>query len=291
VTAAYVGNSQIFPNIVEITAAAFDDATMTAAQTATDYTVAGQIGSSFTLTGSSGATGPTGTQTLGVSPTTYSIAVTDNSGCGAGARTPQIVITPQGSTTLASGLSNTDTISQAAGGTITTYTPGGVTASITNTVSNTVTVGAQQRFGQGSKWTVTFNMVAGSYSPSATFRKAFPRIQSKLQVDTGAGYTSPTWAVTNFSQPSGATQYFTSTAAFGPASAWHESTAAYTCEIELTGGSVTQLQYIAEAVDNYLYTGVTTCGRYSSSYSVSPYTTLRFLSGNINTSNINGSYP
>ena len=61
---AYVGIDQIFPNTTEITAAAFDNASVTNAAQNTDYTVAGAIGSSFTLTGSSGATGPVGTQVL-----------------------------------------------------------------------------------------------------------------------------------------------------------------------------------------------------------------------------------
>lgn len=89
---AYVGIDQIFPNTTEITAAAFDNASITNAAQNTDYTVAGEIGSSFTLTGSpnSGATGPVGTQVLSSSPTTYSIAIGDNSTCGNAARTPKI---------------------------------------------------------------------------------------------------------------------------------------------------------------------------------------------------------
>ena len=59
---AYVGIDQIFPNTTEITAAAFDNANVTNTAQNTDYTVAGEIGSSFTLTGSSGATAPVGTQ-------------------------------------------------------------------------------------------------------------------------------------------------------------------------------------------------------------------------------------
>ena len=137
---AYVGIDQIFPNTTEITAAAYDNANVTNVAQNTDYTVAGEIGSSFTLTGSSGATGPVGTQVLSSSPTTYPIAIGDNSTCSNAARTPTIVIAPIGSTVLASGLSNTDTINQAAGPSPSVSVIS-MSQSVTNTVYNTVTVG------------------------------------------------------------------------------------------------------------------------------------------------------
>mgnify|MGYP005830372501 CR=1 FL=1 len=156
---AYVGIDQIFPNTTEITAAAFDNASITNAAQNTDYTVAGEIGSSFTLTGSpnSGATGPVGTQVLSSSPTTYSIAIGDNSTCGNAARTPTIVIAPIGSTVLASGLSNTDTINQAAGPSpdISVIS---ISQSVTNTVYNTVTIGGTVYWAGGAKWTISYNV-------------------------------------------------------------------------------------------------------------------------------------
>ena len=102
----YIGNSQIFPNDTEITAAAFTDANIANTGGNTPYVVSGEIGASFTLTGSTGATAPLGTQVISTSPTTYQIAIADQSTtCGAASRNSQVLITPQGNTVLASGLS------------------------------------------------------------------------------------------------------------------------------------------------------------------------------------------
>ena len=139
----YIGNTQIFPNDTEITAAAFTDASIANTGGNTPYVVSGEIGSSFTLTGSSGATAPSGTQVISASPSTYQIAIGNQSAvCGASARNPQVVIAPQGNTVLASGLSNTDTIAQAAGPTITNNNIG-LTISSSNTSYQTQTVGGQ----------------------------------------------------------------------------------------------------------------------------------------------------
>ena len=112
----YVGEGQLFPNNTEITAAAFTNSSITNAGGNTPYVVSGAIGSSFDLIGSLGATAPTGTQVLSTTSQTYQIGIGDQSStCGATQRNSQIVITPQGNSVLASGLSNTDTISQAQG--------------------------------------------------------------------------------------------------------------------------------------------------------------------------------
>ena len=104
----YVGEGQIFPNNTEITGAAFTNSNVANTGGNEPYVVSGDIGSSFTLTGSSGATGPVGTQVLSTSPTTYQIAIDDQSTtCAAPIRNPQILIAPQGNTVLAGALSNT----------------------------------------------------------------------------------------------------------------------------------------------------------------------------------------
>ena len=130
---AYVGIDQIFPNATAISAAAFDNATVNNGAQNTDYTVAGEVGSSFILTGSAGATGPAGTQVLGSTSATYPIAIGGNDACGAQGRSPQIVIAPQGNSVLVGGLSNTDTIAQAAGPINNNFNAGGtISASFTN---------------------------------------------------------------------------------------------------------------------------------------------------------------
>ena len=75
----YIGNGQIFPNDAEITAAAFDNTNIANTGGNTPYSVSGEIGASFTLTGSAGATGPSGTQVISTSPTVYQIAIADQS--------------------------------------------------------------------------------------------------------------------------------------------------------------------------------------------------------------------
>ena len=153
----YIGNSQIFPNDVEITAAAFTNANIANTGGNTPYVVSGEIGASFTLTGSTGATAPSGTQVISTSPTTYQITIADQSTtCGALARNSQVLITPQGNTTLASGLSNTDTITQAAGPALTNNTGIAMTASITG-VGPTVTVGGVLKWTAGAYFDVTLN--------------------------------------------------------------------------------------------------------------------------------------
>ena len=153
----YVGEGQIFPNSAIITAAAFVQPSTPNTGGNESYVVSGDIGSSFTLTGSSGATGLVGTQILSVSPTTYQIAIADQSTvCGAPVRNAQILITPIGSTVLSGSLSNTDTISQAAGPAIVTNTVG-FTISVVNTLRYTIVVGGQLRWAAGSKFGVTVN--------------------------------------------------------------------------------------------------------------------------------------
>ena len=158
----YIGNAQIFPNDTEITAAAFTDANIANTGGNTPYVVSGEVGSSFTLTGSSGATAPSGTQVISASPSTYQIAIGNQSAvCGALARNPQVVIAPQGNTVLAGGLSNTDTIAQAAGPTI-TYNNIGLTISSSNTSYQTQTVGGQLRWLAGASWNISINYTVGA---------------------------------------------------------------------------------------------------------------------------------
>jgi len=158
----YIGNGQIFPNDTEITAAAFTNASIANTGGNTPYVVSGEIGASFTLTGSAGATAPSGTQVISNSPTTYQIAIADQSTtCGALARNPQVLITPQGNTVLASGLSNTDTITQAAGPP-TVANNIGLTITVTNTSYQTITVGGQVRWAPGAQWSVTIGYTVGA---------------------------------------------------------------------------------------------------------------------------------
>ena len=154
----YIGNNQIFPNNTEITAAAFTNSNIANTGGNTPYVVSGDIGSSFTLTGSNGAAAPSGTQVISVSPATYQIAIADQSNvCGSPQRTPQVIIAPQGNTVLASGLNNTDTIIQAAGPPNVSNTTT-LSVSITNTNRVTVTQGSNILWAPGSSFTVNISV-------------------------------------------------------------------------------------------------------------------------------------
>jgi len=165
-----VGINQIYPNDTEITAAAFTDANIANTGGNTPYVVSGETGASFTLTGSLGATAPSGTQVISTSPTTYQIAIGDQSTtCSAIQRNSQIVITPQGNTVLDSGLSNTDTIIQAAGP-VTQTSNIGLTISVSNTAYAVQNVGGVLKWvggngGVGAEWIVTVNFTQGSMLP------------------------------------------------------------------------------------------------------------------------------
>ena len=162
----YVGEGQLFPNNTEITAAAFTDANIANTGGNTPYVVSGEIGASFSLTGSAGATAPSGTQVISSSPSTYQIAIASNQGCGAPQRNSQVLITPQGNTVLDSGLSNTDTIIQYAGP-VTQTSNIGLTISVSNTAYAVQNVGGVLKWvggngGVGAEWIVTVNYTRGS---------------------------------------------------------------------------------------------------------------------------------
>ena len=163
----YIGNGQIFPNNTEITAAAFTDTYIANTGGNTPYVVSGDIGSSFTLTGSAGATTPSGTQVISSSPTTYQIAIGDQSTiCDAIQRNSQVVITPQGDTALASGLSNADTIIQYAGPVSQTNNIG-LTISVSNTNYAVQNIGGVLKWVTGAAWSVTISYTVGSLGQSA----------------------------------------------------------------------------------------------------------------------------
>ena len=190
----YIGNGQIFPNDAEITAAAFDNANIVNTGGNTPYSVSGEIGASFTLTGSSGATAPSGTQVISTSPTTYQIAIASNQGCGAPQRNSQVVITPQGNTVLASGLSNTDTITQAAGPP-TVANNIGLTITATNITYSTITVGGQVRWANGAQWNVNVAYTVGAGGNSGISRMTINGPTAYMQ--SGPNPNGVGWSNTN----------------------------------------------------------------------------------------------
>ena len=195
-----VGINQIYPNNTEITAAAFTDANIANTGGNTPYVISGEIGASFSLTGSSGATGPSGTQVISTSPTTYQIAIASNQGCGAPQRNSQVLITPQGNTVLASGLSNTDTITQAAGP-ATVPNNIGLTITVTNSSYQTITVGGQVRWAAGASWNVRIGYTIGAGGNSGISRMTINGPNAQMQ--SGPNPNGVGWTNTNSgTQPS-----------------------------------------------------------------------------------------
>jgi len=183
----YIGNSQIFPNNAVITAASFTDSNIASSGGNTPYVISGDIGASFTLTGSAGATAPSGTQVLSTSPSTYQIAISDQSStCGAAQRSPQIVIAEQEETVLDTGVNNTDTIIQAAGPATNPVTTSLTltTSIITNTV---VTQNGTKYWGQGAK--IQFNITVSTSSTlnSIVLQGISPSAGSGMEMTAGFG--------------------------------------------------------------------------------------------------------
>jgi hypothetical protein len=186
----YIGNSQIFPNDTEITAAAFTNSNIANTGGNTPYVVTGDIGSSFTLTGSNGAIAPSGTQVISSSPATYQIAIEDQSTiCGSSQRNAQVVIAAQGNTILTSGLNNTDTIVQAAGPPNVSNTTT-LSVSITNTNRVTVTQGSSVLWAPGASFSVNISVVTQQTLGSITLT---PNPAIGNWTITNGGFTPQAW--------------------------------------------------------------------------------------------------
>lgn len=186
---AIVGINEIFPNEASITAAAFNNAGsgITNAAQNQAYTVAGDIGSSFTLQGALGATPPSGTQSLSTSPTTYQVAIGANTACAAPLRYPAVTIVKQGNTVFDPvGLATTSTITQAAG-------PSNVSNVTTITMSSTgsgptVNIGGQLRWAVGAVLTTTF---------SVTTNYTLGSITMSVDGDGGSYYSGQFFSIGN----------------------------------------------------------------------------------------------
>jgi hypothetical protein len=186
---AIVGINEIFPNEASITAAAFNNAGsgITNAAQNQAYTVAGDIGSSFTLQGALGATPPSGTQSLSTSPTSYQVAIGANTACAAPLRYPAVTIVKQGNTVFDPvGLATTSTITQAAG-------PSNVSNVTTITMSSTgsgptVNIGGQLRWAVGAVLTTTF---------SVTTNYTLGSITMSVDGDGGSYYSGQFFSIGN----------------------------------------------------------------------------------------------
>lgn len=291
VTAAYVGNSQIFPNTTELTSWDGWDpmSQIPAATTSWNVAVYGDIGATYSITGSNGAGNGTGTINQ-AGKNTLSIPISSNDTCGAAVRNPVAVIAATGDTTLATGFGSTSsTTSQAGGPANIVFTGAGSSITVQNTVQNNITIGSQQRFGVGSKWTVTYTYGGGTYNPAPGppgyyAYAAVPNIRNNFFITGGAGITAN---FNNITEPAGMVQLSTDSNGTSGYQRWNTSSGGYTnaaatgnyvFEYELTYGSITSMQWTA---DVYLTIFGDICGSIATG-------TVQKQSGLITTSNPNG---
>ncbi len=161
VTAGYVGHEQIFPNTTEITSLAWNN-TLDVSQSggSRNLQVAGALGSTFDITGSSGAGSYSG-QILSSPTQSYTISIGSNSpgSCTVNNRTPSIVVTPTGTTQLASGVNGTLSLNQSGGPGI-TYHSASVSINVTNTNRVVLTAGSNVYWGAGSSWDISWSVTS-----------------------------------------------------------------------------------------------------------------------------------
>lgn len=168
VTAGYVGHEQIFPNTTEITSLAYTDLSTVLLNGETRVlNVAGQVGSTFDIAGTAGAGSYSG-QILTSSPQSFNISIgSNNSSCTVASRQPTIVVTPTGTTQLASGVNGTLVLNQQGGGGITYHSITG-SVNVTNTNRVVQTAGSNVYWAAGSSWSISWS-VSSSQGSSGSF--------------------------------------------------------------------------------------------------------------------------
>lgn len=253
VTAAYVGNSQIFPNTTELTSwdGWYPNQTLPATQTSWTVGVYGDIGATYQITGTNqnvASTGPVAGTISQPGRNLLTIPIASNNTCGNAQRQLGANIAVTGDTTLATGFGSTQSFITQSAGPI-TYTFTGTNSSIT--VQNTVNVPFlnNTRFGVGSKWIVTYTYGGGTYSPSAPSYKAVPNIELYFSSVGNTGHVSSFNSIT---QPAGMTQLSTDSTGTSGYQRWTTTTGGYTTEAvtgtysfeqEITAGSISSITW------------------------------------------------
>lgn len=185
----YQGINQVFPNTRQISSLAFTDtSSLTNSGGTRVLRVGGQTGAAFNLAGSQGASTP-GSQVLSSALQDFNVTISANSTCGAGARTPTITVTALGDTALAGGLSNTVTLSQAAGPSFTIYSPTGSTSYSVSKVNYPGTTYA----GPGTSITVTHSYNGNGYPGRYDGHISGGGIVSASNGGTGGNFTNVVW--------------------------------------------------------------------------------------------------
>ena len=207
VSKAYVGYNQIFPNSTEITSldlyranssnfsgtlTSFPNTGSSGQGVSGGYlpkiTVAGEIGSQFSVVGTTAASWASGSFSSGIytltsSPQSFGFdtaaypgigTVASNNSCDDPQRNVTFTVTPQGSTTFASGVNGTLTLPQSAGPVTNNYTasPLSISATLTTPMNtSTTTVGGTIYWVAGAAWNISWSF-GGTYVTNA-FLNAF----------------------------------------------------------------------------------------------------------------------
>lgn len=201
----YLGHEQIYPNNVSINSFAFTDTSTVAVTGATRVlNVGGEIGSTFNLVGSGGASSPGNNLVLSSSPQPYNITIPSNYTCGASAKTPTVTITPTGNTVLAGGVPTSRSLSQTAGPSITYTTPTVKSISVTEVTSVTTTIGGQLRWAPGAQFSVTISVTTTANMP--VYARITANCYSGNSWGSGTNWTS-SGQYKYYSMPAGGAPY------------------------------------------------------------------------------------
>ena len=107
--------NSFYVNELPITALGFSSSSIGSSGGNTNFVVTGANGATYTLSGSGGATAPSGIHTISGSSDTQVISISANTGNCAPSRTPRVTVSPVAPAIFSpSNLTNYDTISQAA---------------------------------------------------------------------------------------------------------------------------------------------------------------------------------
>ena len=233
VSKAYVGHTQIFPNSTEITAlqlvsahsanfntsstGAFPNSTSSAPGVSGGYipriNVTGEIGSQFSVVGSGGGTFANGAHSSGIytlvtSPQGFGwdqvanpglASVGSNNSCDNPQRTITFTVSPQGSTTFASGVNGTLTLPQDPGPTTNNYTasPLSISATLTTPLaSSKTTIGNTVYWVQGAAWNISWSF-GGTYVTNASLGAFGSGTFGGTQPSGTSGSGTATWTQTS----------------------------------------------------------------------------------------------
>ena len=212
-TKGYIGHEEVYPNTREIQSFAFaDTSTVSNAGETRVLNIGGEVGATFNLTGTNGIQASLGPYSLSSASQGFNIVISANNSYGAPQRSPSVTIAASGSTTLASGLPTTRTLTQAAGPSISSIAING-SVSVTNLVNNTTVVNGVTRWANGASFRITH-----SFTTNGSIPWSFLTTQNSAQARANFNGTStnPTYATqTNHGVASYSGTYYWSTSGGG----------------------------------------------------------------------------